>query len=128
MFLLYARETILDHAVVGLALSLLVQMLNGTYEEAASSASWIKDGLAKSGIDLLDNELRDRARGIELSCITRRLQILENLLVNVAKGMAVIGGIEINAIDLVDYLPHEGAVLHVVVGILKRHSDQTGDL
>ena len=36
------------------------------------------------------------------------------------KHVAVIGSVEVDAIDLVDDLAHERAVLHVVVGVLER--------
>ena len=42
--------------------------------------------------------------------------------------MPVIGGIEVDAVDLVDDLAHEGAVLHVVVGILEGGADKSREL
>ena len=75
-------------------------------------------------IDLLDDELGHGARGVELTRVAGGLEVLEDLLVDVAEHVAVIGGIEVDAVDLVDDLPHEGAVLHVVVGILEGHADR----
>ena len=70
-------------------------------------------------IDLLDDELRDGARRVELAGVARGLEVLEELFVDVAEHVAVIGGVEVDAVDLVDDLPHQRAVLHVVVGVLE---------
>jgi hypothetical protein len=56
------------------------------------------------------------------------LKVFEKFLVNVAEHVAIIRGIEVDAVDLVDHLPHEGAILHVVVGIFKRHANEAGNL
>ena len=127
-FFLDAGEAVLDGALVGLGLGLLAQVLDGADQEAAGAAGRIEDGLAEAGIDLLDDELGHGARGVKLARIAGGLEILEELLVDVAEHVAVIGGIEVDAVDLVDDLPHEGAVLHVVVGILEGHADETRDL
>ena len=79
-------------------------------------------------IDLLDDELGDGARGVELAGVAGGLEVLEELLVDVAEHVAVIGGVEVDAVDLVDDLPHQRAVLHVVVGILEGHADEPRDL
>ena len=42
--------------------------------------------------------------------------------------MAVIGGIEVDAVDLVDDLTHQGAIFHVVVSTIKGGLDQYNDL
>ena len=114
-----AGEAVLDGALVGLGLGLLAEVLDGADEEAAGAAGGIEDGLAEAGIDLLDDELGDGARGVELAGVARGLEVFEELLVDVAEHVAVIGGVEIDAVDLVDDLPHQRAVLHVVVGILE---------
>ena len=80
------------------------------------------------GIDLLDDELGDGAGSVELSRIAGGLEVLEDFLVDVAEHVAVIGGIEIDAVDLVDDLTHEGAILHIIVGIFEGHADETGNL
>ena len=80
---------------------------------------------AEARIDLLDDELGDGARRVELAGIAGGLEVLEQLLVDVAEHVAIVGGVEVDAVDLVDDLPHERAVLHVVVGILEGHADQT---
>ena len=82
----------------------------------------------RRGIDLLDDELGDGARGVEFAGVARGLEVLEELLVDVAEHVAVIGGVEVDAVDLVDDLAHQRAVLHVVVGVLEGHADEAGDL
>ena len=82
----------------------------------------------RRGIDLLDDELGDGAGGVELARVAGGLEVFEDLLVDVAEQVAVVGGVEVDAVDLVDDLPHQGAVLHVVVGILEGHADEPGDV
>ena len=128
VLLLDAGEAVLDGALVGLGLGLLAQVLDGADEEAAGAAGGVEDGFAEARIDLLDDELGDGARGVELAGVAGGLEVLEELLVDVAEHVAVVGGVEVDAVDLVDDLPHQRAVLHVVVGILEGHADQAGDL
>ena len=114
-------------ALVGFGLRLLAQVLNGADEEAAGAAGGVEDGLAQAGIDLLDDELGDGAGRVELARVAGRLEVLQELLVDIAEHVAIVGCVEVDSIDLVDDLPHQGAVLHVVVGILERHADEAGD-
>ena len=97
-------------------------------EEAAGAAGGIENGLSEARIDLLDDELGYGARGVELTGIAGGLEILEELFVDVAEHVAIIGGVEVDAVDLVDDLAHQRAVLHVVVGILEGRSDEASDL
>ena len=124
VLLLDAGEAVLDGALVGLGLGLLPQMLDGADEEAAGAAGGVEDGLAEAGIDLLNDELSDGARGVELAGVTRGLKVFEKLLVDVAEHVAIIGGVKVNAVDLVDDLAQQRAVLHVVVGAVKRRPNQ----
>ena len=114
--------------LVCLGLGLLAQVLDGADEEAAGAAGGVEDGFAEARIDLLDDELGDGARRVELAGVAGGLKVLEKLLVDVAEHVAVIGGVEVDAVDLVDDLAHQRAVLHVVVGILEGRADQAGDL
>jgi len=68
--------------------------------------------------------LGDRTGGVELAGIAGGLEVLEQLFVNVAEEVAVAGRVKINAVDFVDDLAHEGAVLHIVVGILEGGADE----
>jgi len=128
VLLLDAGEAVLDGALVGLGPGLLAQVLDGADEETAGAAGGIEDGLAEAGIDLLDDELGDGARGVELAGVARGLEVFEELLVDVAEHVAIIGGVEVDAVDLVDDLAHQRAVLHVVVGIVERGLDERDDV
>ena len=113
---------------MGFGFRLLAQVLDGADEEAAGAAGGVEEGFAEAGIDLLDDKLGDGARGVELAGIARGLEILEELLVDVAEQVAVIGGVEVDAVDLVDDLSHQRAVLHVVVGTVEGGLDERDDL
>ena len=64
------------------------------------------------------------ARGrVELARVARRLQVSEDLLVHVAEQVPVFAVVEIDLVDLVDDLPHQRAVLHVLVGIVESVAD-----
>ena len=128
VLLLDAGEAVLDVALVGFGLGLLAQVFDGTGEEAAGAAGRVEDGFAELRVDLFDDELRDGTRRVEFAGVARGLQVFEDLLVDVAEHVAVIGCVEVDAVDLVDDLPHQRAVLHVVVGVFEGHADQAGDL
>ena len=117
-------KQILNRPLVGLGLGLLAQVLDGAGEEAAGAAGGVEDGFAEAGIDLIDDELGDRPRRVVLARVAGGLEVFEQLLVDVAEHVPVVGGVEVDAVDLVDDLPHQRAVLHVVVGILEDHADQ----
>ena len=102
-------------------------MLDGADEKPAGAAGGVEDRFAEPRVDLLDDELRDGARRVELAGVAGGLEVLQELLVDVAEHVAVIGGVEVDAVDLVDHLAHQRAVLHVVVGVLERGADQRRD-
>ncbi len=130
VLLLDARKTVLDGALVGFGLGLLAQMFDGADKKASGATRGIEDGFTflEAGIDLFDDELSHGARSVEFAGVACGLKILKQLFVDVAEHVAVVGGVEVNAVDFVDDLPHQRAVLHVVVGIVKRHADDAGDL
>ena len=64
------------------------------------------------------------ARGrVVLARVAGALQVVEDLLVDVAEVLALGQVVEVDAVDLVDDLPHELAGLHVVVGVLEDVAD-----
>ena len=95
-------------------------------EEAAGAAGGVEHGLGELGVDTVDDELGDGARGVKLTRVAGALQVLEDLLVDVAEGVAVFGVVEVDLADLVDDLADQGAGLHVVVGILEDVADDLG--
>ena len=88
-------------------------------EKAAGAAGRVEQNLARLGVDAIHHEGGDGARGVVLARVTGALQIVEQLLVDVAEVFALGQVVEIHAADLVDHLPHQLAGLHVVVGVFK---------
>ena len=78
MFLLYAGEAFLNGGLVELRLGLFAQVFNRTDQESARAACRIQDSLAQARVNLLNNELRDGARSVELTRIARGLEVLED--------------------------------------------------
>ena len=69
------------------------------------------------------------ARGrIELSVVSRALEVPQDSLVDIAEQVPVFGDIEIDPVKLVDHLPDDGPVLHVVVGALEDLAHDEGAL
>ena len=94
-------------------------MAEGAGEEAAGAAGGIEQDFAGMRIDAIHHEGGDGARRVILARIAGRLQIVEDLLVDVAEMLALGQIVEIDLVDLVDDLPHQLAGLHVVVGVLE---------
>ena len=70
-------------------------------------------------VDAVDHEGGDGARGVVLARVAGALQVVEDLLVDVAEVLALGQVVEVDGVDLVDHLAHELAGLHVVVGVLE---------
>ena len=124
MLLLDAGEAFLDGAFVSFGLGLLAQVFDGADKKAASAAGGVEDSLAEARVDLFDDELGDCTGRVELAGISGGLEVFEELLVDVAEEVAVIGSVEVNGVDLVDDLPHQRPIFHVVVGVLEGHADE----
>ncbi len=131
------RELLLLDAVEGALQGLAVlhvlhvlgaHVLDGAGEEAAGAAGGVEDGLAQPGVDHVHHELGDGPRGVELARVAGALQVPEDLLVDVVEGVAVGGAVEVDLVELVDDLAHQGAGLHVVVGVLEDALDHAGAL
>ncbi|MDT4819838.1 hypothetical protein FQZ97_529650 [compost metagenome] len=102
-------------------------VLDGAGEEAARAAGRVHDLFIQLGIDHAHHELGDRARGVELAGVAGVLQVAQQLLVEIAELMALLGFVEVHALlDLVDHLADELAGLHVVVGVLEHASHHEG--
>ena len=83
----------------------------------------------KLGVDHVDHELGDGARGVVLAGVAGVLQVAQDLLVEVAEQVAVLRLVEVDAVvDLVDHLAHQVAGLHVVVGVLEDAADDEAAL
>ena len=97
-------------------------MVDGGGEKAAGAAGGVEYGFAlvQAGIDHLHHELGDGARGVELAGVAGAAQVVEDLLIDVAQSGAGLEVVEVDGlIELFDHAQHQGAGLHVVVGVLK---------
>jgi len=106
-----AAEAFLDGAFVGGGLGLGPQVTDQAGDEAAGAGGGVEEGFAKAGSEPVDGELGDGAGRVEFACVSCGLEVLEEFLVDVAEHVAVIGGVEVDGVDLVDDLPHQGAIL-----------------
>ena len=95
-------------------------MFDGAGEEAAGAAGGVEHVFVELGVDHVDHELGDGAGSVEFAGVACALQVFEQFLVDVVEGVAVRGAVEVDLVEFVDDLAHEGAVFHVVEGIFKR--------
>ena len=95
----------------------------GAGEKSAGAASGVQQYFTGPGIDTFGHEGRNRAGRVVLARVASALQVVEDLLVDVAEVLALGQVVEVDLLDLVDDLPHELAGLHVVVGILEYVAD-----
>ena len=114
----HVRQSLLFDAVNAIDQSLLVLsrldiifslMVNGACEEATSTASWVEHAFSELRVDTVDDELGDGSWGIKFTSIPCALQILEDLLINAPKSMAIFGVVEIDFVDLIDNLANQRA-------------------
>ena len=70
-------------------------------------------------VDPVGHEGGDGARRVVLARVAGRLQVIENLLVDVAEVLTLGEVVEIDRVDPIHDLPHELARFHVVVGVLE---------
>ena len=94
-------------------------MTDGAGEKAAGAAGGIEQDFAGLRVDAIHHEGGDGARRVVFAGIAGRLQVVEELLVDVAEVLPLVEIVEVDLIDLVDHLPHQLAGFHVVVGVLE---------
>ena len=94
-------------------------MADGAGEKAARAAGGIEQDFAGMRVDAIHHEGGDGARRVVFAGVAGALQVVEDLLVDVAEVLALGEVVEIDLVDLVDDLPHELAGLHVVVGVFE---------
>ena len=85
----------------------LAHVANRAGDEATGAPRGVQQQLAGLRIDAIDHEAGHASRRVVLAGIAGTLQIVEQLLVHIAKMLAVGEVIEINAIHLVDHLPQQ---------------------
>ncbi|MNP64224.1 hypothetical protein D3C76_1597050 [compost metagenome] len=102
-------------------------MFDGAGEEAACSAGRIHDLLVQLGVDHAHHKFSDWARGVELAGVASVLQVAQQLLVEVAELVALLGFVEVNAfLNFVDHLTQQLPRLHVVVRVFKHAAHHKG--
>ena len=77
---------------------MLFDMVKGAGEKAAGPAGRVHDPLAEFGVDAVDHKAGDGAGGVELARVTGTLQVAQDLLVDVAKQVALAA---VGKVDLV---------------------------
>ena len=97
----------------------LAHVANGAGEESAGAAGGVEQAFAGMRVDAIHHEGGDRARRVVFAGVAGALQVIEDLLVDVAEVLALDEIVEIDLVDLVDDLAQQLARLHVVVGILE---------
>ena len=97
----------------------VAHMADGARQEAASSTRGIKQSFTGLRVDAVNHKGGYRARRVIFPRIARRLQVIEDLLVDIAKMLALGQIVEIDLRDLVNDLAHQLAGFHIVVSIFK---------
>ena len=105
--------------VLGLLHVALAHVADGAGEEAAGAAGRVEEDFAGLRVDAVRHEGGDGARRVVLAGVAGALEVVEDLLVDVAEVLALGEVVEVDLVDLVDHLAHELAGLHVVVGVLE---------
>ena len=119
LFLDRAQAALHGRFVLGSFDIAVAHVAHGTGQESTRTASGVEQGLAGLRIDHLGHKLGHGTRRVVFARIARVLQVIEDLLVDLAKMLAVCQRIEIDLIDLVDDLAQQLAGFHVVVGTLE---------
>ena len=104
----------------------LAHVPQGTGQEAARATGRIKQRLTRLRVDPVHHEGGHRAGRVVLARITRRLQVIEDLFVDVTEMLTFAQVVEVDLVDLVDHLTHQLAGFHVIVGILEHDCARRG--
>ena len=104
-------------------LDLCVEVVQGRDEESARTGREVAEPLTELRIEARDDEVRKGEGRVELASIARALEVFENALVDVAKGVPVFGVGEVYLVDDVHDLAEKDAVLLVLVEVGKHLAD-----
>ena len=127
--LLHTSDAGLDLAFLVGCLGLLPQVFDGTGQEAPRATGGVQDGLAQLGVDAVDSEFGDGPGCVVLARVTGALEVPKKAFVDLPKEVPVLRVIEVDGgLDLVDHLPQQSAVLHVLVERLDAIPAQPGHL
>ena len=96
-----------------------VQLLQPAGDEAAGAAGKIRHLLADLRLDHLRHKIGDGAGRVKLTGGTGALQLPQDGFVDLPEGVAFLIIAKVDGVDLVDHLPQQHAVLHILVCVLK---------
>ena len=102
--------------------------INGGAEEAAGAGGGVEDLFAEPGRGHLRHELGDGAGRVVFALVPGVAQLDEDGFIDGAEDVAVVGVVEVEAVELVDDLPHLVAGLHVVVRAVEDLAHERGAL
>ena len=120
LLLLHRAQAALHRlALLGRADVFLLHVIDGAGEKPAHAAGGIEQDFARMRVDPVDHERGHSARRVIFAGIAGRLQVVEQLLVELAEVPPLVEIVEIDLIDLVDHLPQQLAGFHIVVGVLE---------
>ena len=88
-FFFHPMNTLLQNEQVVRVVYLLLEMLNGIGEKAASTTCRIEHGFTQLRIENFNHKLCHRTRSIVFTCVTGRLQIGQNFFVDVIEEVTV---------------------------------------
>ncbi|MNL22760.1 hypothetical protein D3C87_1441200 [compost metagenome] len=102
-------------------------MFDGAGEKASGAAGRVHDLFVQFRIDHAHHKFGDRPWGVELASVAGVLQVAQQLLVEIAELMALLGLVEVYPfLNLVDHLAQQLTRLHIVVGVFKHAAHHEG--
>ena len=91
------------------------EVVVGLDKEAAGATGGVEHGLPELRLGDIHHELHDRARGVELAAISRRVtHLAQHVFVKAAKSVHLFAGSEVDAADFVDDVAKEVAGFHAI--------------
>src|SRR5205823_6437993 len=100
------------------------QVFEGFGEKATGAGGRIEDDFAESRVDHRDNELHECSRRVELAILPGGVaHLLEHGFVKMAEGVNLVGGGEVDAVDLVEHVAQQVTVEHPVNRALEDGAD-----
>ena len=106
----------------------ITHVTHGAGEETAGATRRVEDDISGLRVDPIHHEGGHGAGRVVLAGIASRLQVVEQVLVDVAKMLPLGEVVEVDLVDLVHHLPQQMAGFHIVVGVLEHVFDHTATI
>ena len=100
------RVCLHDPLVLGPLYVAIAHVTQRRGQKTAGAAGGIEQGLAGPGVNAVDHKGGDGAGRVVLAGVARRLQVVQDLFVDVAEMLTFGQVVEVDAVDLVDDLSH----------------------